>query len=192
LWRLDLAFADIISTTTDPMLGAIRMAWWRERLDELDSNGKVPAEPRLQAVAHELLPRGIRGGELSHLENGWVPLLQPFPWTELVAEGLELRGRLLFGLGGRLLGGDADAESAGALWSLADGARHCSDADSREMLEHEARHALAALPRRARRRVRPLTILAAVSAADLLSGGSPCARLAAALRHRAFGTFPHS
>ena len=52
LWHLDLAFADVAATTSDPRLGAIRLAWWRERLEELD-HGIVPAEPRLQAVARE-------------------------------------------------------------------------------------------------------------------------------------------
>ena len=95
----------MVSTTTDPRLGAIRLAWWRERLDELHNAEGAPSEPTLQAVARELVPRGVSGGELSRLEDGWLPLLEPFPWGEAQADGLKLRGRLLFGIGARLLGG---------------------------------------------------------------------------------------
>ena len=56
--------ADVVRTTSEPMLGAIRLAWWRERLEELDDGAPPPPEPRLQAVAYELLPRGVRGSEL--------------------------------------------------------------------------------------------------------------------------------
>src|SRR5215208_2478523 len=127
LWNLDLAFADVIATTSEPTLGAIRLAWWRERLEELDA-GAVPAEPRLSAIARQLIGRGVSGTELSQLEDAWLPLLEPFPWGDRAAEGLERRGRVLFAIGARLLGGDhEDAEPAGALWSLVDGAHNCSD-----------------------------------------------------------------
>ncbi len=93
-----------MTTSSDPRLGAIRMAWWRERLEQLDKGAEAPAEPRLQAVATELLPRGISGQELSRLEDAWLPLLEPFPWGGAQAEALKLRGRILFGLGAQLLG----------------------------------------------------------------------------------------
>ena len=35
--------ADVVARSTEPALGAIKLAWWRERLEELD-DGKVPAE----------------------------------------------------------------------------------------------------------------------------------------------------
>ena len=189
LWNLDLAFADIIATSSDPRVGAIRLAWWRERLEELDRGETLPAEPRLRGVVRELVPRGITGAELSRLEDAWLPLLEPFPWDEAAAEGLKLRGRVLFRIGARLLGSEEkDAEDAGALWSLIDGAQHCSDAASREMLLAEARSALqwlAKLPRA----VRPLMVVAAVAAADLLGKG-PSGRVVAAIRHRLSGNFP--
>jgi phytoene synthase len=189
LWNLDLAFAYVVSTSTDPRLGAIRLAWWRERLEALDGASTSPAEPRLLGVVGELLPRGITGAKLSQLEDGWLPLLQPFPWDEAAAEALEARGRLLFGIGARLLGGEEEiAERAGALWSLIDGALHCSDIPSREMLFAEARLALQHVGK-APRAVRPLTVVAAVAAADLLGKGG-LGRVMAAIRHRLSGCFP--
>lgn len=174
------------------------MAWWRERLDQLHETKASPAEPRLKAVASELLPRRVTGKELSQLEDAWLPLLQPFPWGASVAEGLKLRGRILFGIGARLLGGDAeDAEAAGALWSLVDGARHCTDVHSRMFLLGEGRKAIADLPRnRPPKFLRRLTGLAAIAAHDVLRNrplelpnGSP-GRAAAAFLHYLRGTLP--
>ena len=160
--------ADVVATSTQPALGAIRLAWWRERLDELDKGS--PAEPRLRAVGRELLSRGVRGVDLSQLEDGWLPLLEDFPWSEAQAEGLKLRGRILFGIGARLLSGESeDTEAAGALWSLVDGARHCSDVHSRMFLLEEARKAVADLPRnKPPRFLRRLTGLAAIAAHDVI------------------------
>jgi 15-cis-phytoene synthase len=166
-----MAFADVVATSSDPALGAIRLAWWRERLEDLDGGTMAPAEPRLEAVARELLPRGVTGAELARLEDAWLPLLEPFPWASAVIEGLALRGRLLFGIGARLLGGDPeDAEAAGALWSIVDGARHCSDVHSRMNLLAEARSAIRQLPsHRPPRFLRRLTGLAAIAAHDVIS-----------------------
>lgn len=162
--------ADVIATSTQPVLGAIRLAWWRERLEELGRGNNAPAEPRLRAIGTELLPHGVSGRELSKLEDAWFPLLDDFPWKAAQSEGLRQRGRMLFGIGARLLDGDpGDTESAGALWSLVDGARHCSDVHSRMFLLDEARRAIAELPRnRPPKSLRRLTGLAAIAAHDVL------------------------
>jgi phytoene synthase len=183
--------AGVVSTTTEPALGAIRLAWWRERLQELDAGAAPIAEPRLRAIGRQLLSRGISGGELAQLEDAWRPLLDPFPWGEAAADGLRSRGRILFGIGARLLGGKpATAEDAGALWSLVDGADHCSDPQSREFLLGPARTALIQVPGRLPREVRPLTTLAALAAHDLQGGTGGARRIAVALAHRMFGTIP--
>ena len=101
----------------------------------------APAEPRLRAVESELLPLGVTGRTLSTLEDAWLPLLGDFPWKDEQAEGLKLRGRILFGIGATLLSGyPEDAEAPGALWSLVDGARHCTDVHSRMFLLAEDRY----------------------------------------------------
>lgn len=190
LWQLDLAFADVVSTSTDPRLGAIRLAWWRERLEGLDEGAEPPAEPRLQAVVRDLLPRGVSGRELSLLEDAWLPMLEPFPWGMEQVEGFKARGRLLFDAAARLIGGDPGAASgAGELWSLVDGAFHCSDADSRTRLEEAARAALPWLPRSVPAVLRPLTMLAALAAYDVAPRGR-LGRGGAALKHRLTGRFP--
>jgi len=181
----------VVSTSSDPRLGAIRLAWWRERLDELDWGRDAPAEPRLQSVARDLMPLGVSGSELSRLEDAWIPLLQPFPWGEDQSDGLKLRGQILFSIGARLLGANsALPEPVGAFWSLADGAAHCSDAASQKMLVQQARTVLRTFYDRLPARLRPLTVLAALAAADLVRQGSGLARVSAAFRHRLFGTLP--
>jgi phytoene synthase len=99
LFDIDEAMADVVARSTQPALAAIKLAWWRERLEELDE-GKVPAEPRLKAAATELLPRGISGAELAELEDGWVALVEETSDPERALN----RGATLFGLAARLIG----------------------------------------------------------------------------------------
>jgi len=166
------------------------MAWWRERLQELDAGAHVPPEPRLKAIKRQLIERGIGGGELAELEDGWLPLLEPFPWGEKVVQGVRHRGRVLFGIGAQLLRGDSEsAEAAGALWSLVDVGRHCSDAESRALLCEAARASLEEVPARLPSILRPLTILAALAAYDLRPGGR-LGRIGVALAHRLRGSIP--
>lgn len=197
LFLIDAAMGEVVRTTREPMLGPIRLAWWRERLEEMDSGGAAPAEPRLQQVERELLPRGISGNDISALEAGWLWLLDGFPWSTEVGEAVWLRGNLLFGLASRLLGrADERINAAGGMWALVDVARHCTDPASREMLMGQARGF-------ARRlggtlfppRLRPLSMLAALAIRDCKrqepfeAEGTP-GRVAAMLRHRLGGRLP--
>lgn len=197
LFAIDRAMADVVRTTKEPMLGPIRLAWWRERLEELDDQAKAPAEPRLQQVVRELLPRRVTGRELATLESGWLRLFDPFPWTVQTSEAIWFRGNLLFGLGARILGrADERIQGAGGLWALVDAARHCSNFDSRAMLLAQARSfARGTAGVRFPGPLRPLSMLAVVSMRDCKRGepfereGTP-GRAAAMLRHRFSGRLP--
>ena len=191
--EIDLAFADVVSTTLTVQVGAIRLAWWRERLEELDRGVAPPAEPRLQAVAATLIPAGVTGAELSRLEYCWLALLTPFPWDDLVADSIAERGAILFGIGARLLGRDgAQGKPFGVVWSLADVGRRCSDEQSRALLRERAKSAVAALPRRhAPLELAPLKMIAVRRAYDLFYGDRPVwHRILAALRYTVFGLVP--
>jgi phytoene synthase len=185
---------DVVRTSREPMLGAIRLAWWRERLQELDAGGAPPSEPRLQEVAANLLPLGVTGRELAALEGPWLRLFDPFPWDIRVAEAIWFRGRYLFGLAGRLLGSaDERLEQAGGLWAIVDAARHCSDGPSRALLaEHGRTFAQGLGGAQFPAVLRPLSMLAAVALRDIRAGepfeqeGAP-GRLAAMLAHRVTG-----
>ena len=196
LFAIDAAMGDVVRTTSEPMVGQIRLAWWRERLQELDE-GAVPAEPRLQMAQRELVERGVAGHDLAGLERGWVKLFDPFPWAVGTAEAIWFRGRLLFAIAARLLAKTDDAiEGAGGLWALVDAARHCSDAESREMLVGQARTFARGLGgTRFPAALRPLSMLASLAVRDVSRPppfepeGTP-GRAAAMLRHRLAGRLP--
>src|SRR5215218_8523335 len=83
LFGIDDAMAEVVASSSQPALGAIRLAWWREALERLDTNAPPP-EPRLRAAAAELLSRGIRGADLAGLEDGWAALLDEHPDIERI------------------------------------------------------------------------------------------------------------
>jgi phytoene synthase len=197
LFSIDRAMGDVVRTTKEPLLGPIRLAWWRERLEELDDDGTAPAEPRLQQAAAELIPRGVTGRELAALESGWLRMFDPFPWTVQTSEAIWFRGNLLFGLGARVVGrADERIQGAGGLWTLVDAARHCSDPQSRAMLVEQARSFARGLAGvRFPGPLRPLSTLTVLAIRDCRRGepfereGTP-GRAAAMLRHRFSGRLP--
>ena len=179
--------ADVVVRATQPALAAIKLAWWRERLEELDQN-KVPAEPRLETASAELLPRGISGRDLAKLEKGWAGLLYEPPDMARVIE----HGTRLFELGARLLGvefEDASIRMSGRLFAEVDVARQ-------GMIDLVPRRVGRGGPR-IPRKARALTALAALAARDLRRGGPPFepegtpGRAWTLLRHRLTGRFPH-
>ena len=197
LFAIDKAMGDVVRTTKEAMLGPIRLAWWRERLENLDAGISAPAEPRLVAVERHLLPRRVTGGDLAALETGWLRLVDPFPWGAETSEAIWFRGNLLFGLGAKILAAsDARIQGAGGLWTLTDAARHCSDTGSRAMLLDQARTFARGLGgEKFPTALRPLSALAAVAIRDCRRGqpfeaeGTP-GRAAALLRHRFSGSLP--
>lgn len=167
---------DVVTRSTQPALAAIKLAWWRERLEELDE-GKIPAEPHLQAAACELLPRGIKGAELAAIEAGWAEMLAEQPDPEKALQ----RGATLFALAARLLEADSTAlPSAGRLFAAGGWQRRFSGVAGASVITE--------LPPFARR-LRPLTALAALAKRDL-SRSEPEATPARAwtvLKHRLTG-----
>ena len=178
LFDIDDAMGEVVSRSTQPALGAIKLAWWRDRLEELDT-GEVPAEPRLQAASRDLLPRGVSGKDLADLEGGWSELLTEEPDAEQALQ----RGAMLFALAARLLGADPLAlASAGRLFA--------AGGFQRRSLNVPGAFVVTDLPRPSRQ-VRPLTALAALAKRDL-SRSEPEATPARAwtlLRHRLTGHF---
>lgn len=159
LFAIDSAMGDVVARSTEPALGRIKLAWWREQLQALDE-APPPAEPRLRAAAAQLLPLGVSGAALAELEAGWATLLDPEVDSVLVAE----RGAALFRIGGQLLGSHDDkVGEAGALYALASvGRRGVPELfePARERLELVRGH-------RFQRGVRALTMLARAAARDL-------------------------
>ncbi|OQW47093.1 MAG: hypothetical protein A4S16_09745, partial [Proteobacteria bacterium SG_bin6] len=129
LLALDDTLAAALRLGRDPAVRQLRLTWWYEALGRLDT-APPPPEPLLQALAAELLPRGVRGAELAALTDGWEVLLNPDPLSEAgllaYAEG---RGRV-FTLAARVLRrAGAGVTSAGQGWALAELAGHVSRAE---------------------------------------------------------------
>jgi phytoene synthase len=129
LFALDDALAQVLRTTREPMVGQMRLTWWYEALTRLDVS-PAPAEPVLQSLAREALPRGVTGADLAGMIDGWEELLEP----ELLGDDALVRhaagrGSRLFEMAGKVIGAsDADPVAvAGTGWALADLGRHLSD-----------------------------------------------------------------
>ncbi len=191
LWHLDAALGAVVSGGNDPMIGRIKLAWWREALERLD-HAPPPAEPTLQAASAQLLPLGLCGAELSQMEAGWAVLLgeDALSREELRTYATE-RGAALFRLTARLLGAEAETERAGQCWALTDLARHSGEPDAEVALA--AARELAGEDRwpAALRPLGMLAVLAARDARDARSAafepqGSP-ARMLRMLKHRITG-----
>lgn len=157
LFAIDAALAEIVKTSTQPSLGAIRLAWWREALERLDA-AQPPAEPRLKAVADHLLPRGITGRSVASIEDGYASLLHDDINPDRVAGG----GAALFRAGALLLQADDDKMiEAGRTYAVASAARRGlmavpKDFDTSSLMGH-----------RFDRNIRPLTALARLAMRDI-------------------------
>lgn len=178
LFVLDLAFGHVLATTREPMLGEMRLAWWREALEMLE-RAAAPAEPVLTALAAHVLPAGIGGDELAAMEEGWLALLDAQLDRAALTNHARRRGAALFALIARRLGVadiDDDLRIAGEGWAFADLSRRLGDPAVSALARDEARARLAEwrIPRQAGA-ARPLLALAALARRDIAgpSAGRP-------------------
>lgn len=167
---LDRRLAQIVSKTTEPMLGQMRLAWWRDILNAPKSD-----RPSGDAVLDALSVQWEgREEALVQLVNGWEMLVAEEEMTRDVIESFgSSRGAPFAALDD--FGDEAvieQARSAGACWALADAASHISDADERTRFVEIAlaRHGKAdPLPKS----LRGLAVLQALAKHALDAGGQP-------------------
>ncbi|SMF73230.1 phytoene synthase [Allosphingosinicella indica] len=190
LWALDAALAAALGGGREPMIARIKLAWWRDALEALDTR-PPPPQPELQAAAG-LVEKGLSGAKLGALAEGWALLADPAQLDEATLQAFaDQRGAQLFWLAATLIGDNRLPPGAGAAWALADLARHSSKRE-------EAAMALKLAGRRtpdARwpARLRPLGMLDALARRDAARGldrleppGTP-ARMLRMMRHRLTG-----
>ena len=127
LLDLDDTLAGILRTTREPLVGQMRLTWWHAALCALDT-APPPAQPVLQALAAEVLPRGVSGARLAGMIDGWEALLgEPLDGAALARHAI-FRGAGLFEAAALVL--DADdrgIECWGRGWAYADLANRLSD-----------------------------------------------------------------
>ena len=168
LFALDERLGQIVATTTEPMIGLMRLTWWREALEKLDHT-PAPAEPLLRDIATHILPTGVLGATLGAIEDGWAALLDEDDPAKAAARHGRERGRWLFLAAAAILDAKDDRlRAAGEGWALADLAHRHSRPELRALARARAREILSALPtRRWARAARPLAMLAILAARDV-------------------------
>ncbi len=167
LHALDLELARVVATTTEAMLGEIRLAWWREALTKLDT-APPPAQPVLAALAGHALPLGIKGQALEPLEDAFLALLLEERLAgRLLDDHLDRRGGTLFAACATALGvAQGSARALGRVWALGQLVRPGIKAPPVDP-DDARRIASTALPTRLTPPLRPLAALAGFAAADV-------------------------
>jgi len=190
IFALDDRLAAIVRAARDPLIGQMRLTWWHDALSALD-DAPAPAEPLLQSLAREALPRGVTGAALAPIAAGWEALIEQPLDVEAVARHGE-RGRALFTAVGQAIGAAGDPlDAAGAGWALADLSRHVTDPGVAQIAAGQAAPLLEqALAARWSRRGRALGALAHLARLDIerpaVKPGAP-RRVWRMLRHRLTG-----
>lgn len=168
----DARLAGVVRSAREPMLGQLRLAWWRDQL-ALDPDHRATGEPLLALL-------GIWPGNtevLTALIDGWEGLLGEAPLPAAPFEALAAARGMAWAALAHGLGEAAaapEAERAGCNWGLIDLARGLSDPQEQAAVSEIVRQRDW---RRARltNSLRPLAVLHALAArarggGDLLSG----------------------
>ena len=126
LWTLDATLGNIVATTTQPLVGQLRLTWWHEALSVLGTN-TVKGEPVLDALANDVIAGGrIETAAIARLVEGWEALLEPMPLERGVLEAYADHRGAMFDLSAVILGAPSDRD-AGRGWALSEFALRCSD-----------------------------------------------------------------
>ncbi len=167
LHALDLELAGVVATTTEAMLGEIRLAWWREALTRLDT-APPPAQPVLAALAAHALPLGVKGQALEPLEDAFLSLLIDERLAgKALDDHLDRRGGTLFGACATALGvAQSSARALGRARALGQLVRPGIKAPPVDP-DDARRIAGAAFPARLAPALRPLAALAGFAVADV-------------------------
>lgn len=176
-FALDRRFAQIVRTAREPMLGQLRLSWWRETL----------ARPVAERPSGDAVLAGLAGwseaAPLVSLADGWEGLLGEAPLDAAAFAALAgARGEAVAAIA-RQGGEPARADDAAALayrWALADMAVHLSD--PREQATVAALHRATPQPRgRWPRLLRPIAVLETMTTREM-AGAARWPGLLAAMR----------
>lgn len=184
LFALDAQWGAIVRTTTEPMVGQMRLTWWHDALIALDS-APPPAHPLLVDLAGHVVP--VTGGTaLAAMIEAWEILIDPTPPdAPALARFGAVRGGTLFGALAQLGGAGGEemtlARSAGSAWALADLAAHVSDSRLARSAREGAVAALSDVREAAwPRRLRPLAALTRDTRLAVTGRGAPASARRAA------------
>lgn len=159
LWALDARLAGILRTTSDAMIGQMRLTWWH---DAVGRPAEIAGEPVLAGLADA----GIAPAAAQRIVEGWEALLDG-DGDDVIAEYAQGRGGGLFATMAEAIGADDPVEAAGVGWALVDLARHHSRPEVARRALALAADRLAAAPSRWSKAARPLAMLTKLARRDL-------------------------
>lgn len=165
----DHRLSQLVARSTEPMLGQMRLAWWREAL------GRRPDDrPRGDAVLDAISDHWPADcASLVALVDGWEYLLRPEPLDEEAARQFATgRASALAAACGYGAAPEEPAMVAARVWALADLAAKVSDPAERTMLVAIGR-STAQQRLRLASQARALAVLGALGARALDRGGRP-------------------
>lgn len=179
---LDARLGAVIVHAREPLIGQVRLAWWRERFGE--DPGRWPTgEPLLAA----LRGWGAELPALAALVDAWEALLADAPRpAQVFAELGDARAEVLGALAGRLGQGGAvgPLRAAARQWSRADLLCRLTDPAERSAVEQLAQPVESP---RLPRAMRPLAVLVTLAGRTARRGEARPGDLLAALRIGLFG-----
>jgi len=123
LYAFNHEIARAAEVASEPLVGEMRLAWWREALAEMFEGRPVRAHPAAQALAEAVSRRGLDRAELDALIDARLRDLDPWPLTAEEAEGyIDATAGRVMTLAARILAPDAGADAvrhAARAWGLA-------------------------------------------------------------------------
>ena len=150
IYAFDHELARAPRVASNPLLGEIRLTWWREALDEAFDGRPVRMHPTVQALARVIASRGLERPALEAMIDARYRELDPTPMSEAdLLDWARDTGGLSAQLATRVLDPRTDARMAlagGSAWSL--GKRLADHPDQRPTflkVIHAARSASRAL-----------------------------------------------
>jgi phytoene synthase len=122
LYALNYELSRAAEVASQPLIGEMRLAWWREAAEEIYEGRPVRRHPVAQAVAEAVRRRGLPRADLEALIDGRLRELEPWPLGEdEVLDYLDATAGCLMTLAARVLAAAAppDLRPAGRAWGLA-------------------------------------------------------------------------
>lgn len=150
--------AHIVSSVHEPMIAAIRFAWWRETV-EAARKGSAREHAVAKALAETLKAHDLPQTLFERMVDGWGEAPEPFASAADVADNAAVRIGSLMALSARILGGDGDFSNAAIAYGLA-GQRFQAGFDNDSLARH---HFLAARKMRYPKALLPAVMPAALT-----------------------------
>jgi phytoene synthase len=122
LYAFDHELARAPKVASNPLLGEMRLTWWREALDEIFEERPVRQHPAAQGLAQAAARRGLDRASLETLIDARYRELDPAPMTEAeVLDWARDTGGAAAQLAARMLDPATEAKMAlagGSAWAL--------------------------------------------------------------------------